>query len=353
MIPDDDATLLLPLENSTGPETVADGLGPMFNGVGCGECHVVPTLGGSTQLTEKRAGFFDGQDFIEHPGGSLIQDRSTVLGLPGSRVPGATNVMTQRATISVFGDGFVEALSNTTLQNIANNQPQAQRGQIIDVPVLERQARPASAASAGRTSRPACSRSRPTPTRTRWASPARSSRSRTPRTARRSEEFDLPGVDDEGVDVELFALFMRETKAPPVDSRAARAPGRQRRQHSVRPDRLCRLPHAHDGDRRSRHVDQRRRAQGGQRARQQDHPPLLRLPAARHRHGRRHRAERRPSTRNKVRTAPLWGLHTRGRFMHDAVELQPERCDRSASRPGAQRGAKQRSSALSNSNGTA
>jgi CxxC motif-containing protein (DUF1111 family) len=24
------------------------------------------------------------------------------------------------------------------------------------------------------------------------------------------------------------------------------------------------------------------------------------------------------STRNKVRTAPLWGLHTRGRFMHDA-----------------------------------
>jgi CxxC motif-containing protein (DUF1111 family) len=23
-------------------------------------------------------------------------------------------------------------------------------------------------------------------------------------------------------------------------------------------------------------------------------------------------------TRNKVRTAPLWGLHARGRFMHDA-----------------------------------
>ena len=25
-----------------------------------------------------------------------------------------------------------------------------------------------------------------------------------------------------------------------------------------------------------------------------------------------------PSTRNRVRTVPLWGLHARGRFLHDA-----------------------------------
>jgi hypothetical protein len=35
------------------------------------------------------------------------------------------------------------------------------------------------------------------------------------------EQFDLPGIDDEGVDVEPFALFMRDTKAPPVDQSLA------------------------------------------------------------------------------------------------------------------------------------
>ena len=41
-----------------------------------------------------------------------------------------------------------------------------------------------------------------------------------------------PGIDDEGVDVELFALFMRSTLAPPVDpgrlQLAGRTGGQQR-----------------------------------------------------------------------------------------------------------------------------
>ena len=65
-----------PLEEFTGPETVADGLGPIFNAAGCGECHMTPILGGTSQIMEKRAGFFDGTVFIDHPGGSLIQDRA-------------------------------------------------------------------------------------------------------------------------------------------------------------------------------------------------------------------------------------------------------------------------------------
>ena len=48
-----------------------------------------------------------------------------------------TNVVAFRASLSIFGLGFVEALSNTTLQDIANAQPSSQRGQIISVPVLE------------------------------------------------------------------------------------------------------------------------------------------------------------------------------------------------------------------------
>jgi hypothetical protein len=55
MIPPDECNDDVAVEEFTGPETIADGLGPIFNAAGCGECHIVPVLGGSTQLTEKRA----------------------------------------------------------------------------------------------------------------------------------------------------------------------------------------------------------------------------------------------------------------------------------------------------------
>jgi hypothetical protein len=63
-------------EEFAGPETVADGLGPVFNAAGCGECHLTPILGGSSQVTEKRVGFFDRGQFTEPRGVSLIQDRA-------------------------------------------------------------------------------------------------------------------------------------------------------------------------------------------------------------------------------------------------------------------------------------
>ena len=65
-------------EEFTGPETTADGLGPIFNAAGCGECHMMPVLGGSSQVTERRAGNFNGSIFVDHPGGSLIQDLSLI-----------------------------------------------------------------------------------------------------------------------------------------------------------------------------------------------------------------------------------------------------------------------------------
>ena len=43
------------------------------------------------------------------------------------------------------------------------------------------------------------------------------------------------------------------------------------------------------------------------------------------------------STRNKVRTVPLWGLRTRGRFMHDCAQFQPDRRDSASRQPGAVR----------------
>src|SRR6185295_823528 len=57
-------------------EEIEEGLGPLFNADSCGGCHQNPVPGGSSQVTELRAGHYDGASFVDHPGGSLINDRS-------------------------------------------------------------------------------------------------------------------------------------------------------------------------------------------------------------------------------------------------------------------------------------
>ena len=123
-----------------GSETAANGIGPVFNATGCGECHIAPILGGGSQIAERRAGYFNGFAFIEHPGGSLIHDRALKLGDLETVIESRTltNVFTFRGSQSVLGDGFVEAVGNNTLQAIAAAQPSALRGQIINVDVLEK-----------------------------------------------------------------------------------------------------------------------------------------------------------------------------------------------------------------------
>ncbi len=147
-IPADECNLDAAEEEFIGPETVADGLGPIFNAAGCGECHSAnpafdpddftrKLTGATSEITEKRAGFWDGRSFRDHPGGSLIHNRSLRTSEQERVMPGH-NVFATRSTLSVLGDGFVEAISNETLQDIANRQPSSQRGQLINVPVLEK-----------------------------------------------------------------------------------------------------------------------------------------------------------------------------------------------------------------------
>src|SRR6058998_1788904 len=57
-------------------EEIANGLGPTYNAQACAECHQNPVTGAISQVTELRAGHFDGFLFINHPGGSLINDRA-------------------------------------------------------------------------------------------------------------------------------------------------------------------------------------------------------------------------------------------------------------------------------------
>jgi CxxC motif-containing protein (DUF1111 family) len=118
-------------------DDIAKGVGPVYNAQSCAECHQNPVTGGGSQIAELRAGHRDGAgNFVDAPGGSLINDRAIHPDIQ-ERVGGADNVRTLRMSTSVMGAGFVEAINSNTLVAIANAQPAAMRGQVIQVPVLE------------------------------------------------------------------------------------------------------------------------------------------------------------------------------------------------------------------------
>lgn len=117
-------------------DEIADGLGPVYNAQACAECHQNPVTGGISQITELRAGHFDGVNFIDQAGGSLNNDRAINAEIQ-ERVPAGNEVRTFRTSLNVLGDGFVEAIDSNTLVAISNGQPSNMRGQFIQVPVLE------------------------------------------------------------------------------------------------------------------------------------------------------------------------------------------------------------------------
>jgi CxxC motif-containing protein (DUF1111 family) len=123
-------------------DDIAKGLGPVYNAQSCAECHQNPITGGISQITEFRSGHLDvNGNFVDTVGGSLINDRATNAQIQERRPTNAETVFTFRTSLNVLGDGFVEAVSNTTLQNIANAQPgqsgNAIAGQLVAVPVAE------------------------------------------------------------------------------------------------------------------------------------------------------------------------------------------------------------------------
>jgi CxxC motif-containing protein (DUF1111 family) len=309
---------------------VADGLGPIFNAAGCGECHGAnpsfnpddftrKLFGATSEITEKRAGFWDGRTFRDHPGGSLIHNRS-LRTFEQERVMPGHNVLAVRSTLSVLGDGFVEAISNETLQQIADRQPSAQRGQLINVPVLEKPG----TTRVGRFGHKAQQASLVSFSADAYVnemgitSPLQPNENTYNGVA---VEDPVPGLDDEGVDVELFALFMRSTKAPPVDSNLANTDdGRRGRQIF---DAIgCATCHtstivtAPPGTLINGGALKVANALGNKTI----HPFgdfLLHDVGT----GDGIVQNGGVSTRNKIRTIPLWGLRLRSRFMHDLGSL--------------------------------
>ncbi|HYS78378.1 MAG TPA: di-heme oxidoredictase family protein, partial [Candidatus Dormibacteraeota bacterium] len=302
-------------------ETIDAGLGPVYNAQSCAECHQNPVTGGISQITELRAGHFDGLLFVSHPGGSLINDRAIDPSIQ-ERVLGGNEVRTFRTSLNVLGDGFVECIDSHTLIAISNRQPFGMRGQFIEVPVLEanNQARGGRfgwknqhasllsfAADAYLNEIGITSPLQPDENTSNGNSVA---------------AFDkVPDPDSDGADVEAFARFMRATKAPPRDETLAATPGAQRG------DQLftligCDVCHVRSiatapaGTVINRGAFTVPPALGGKTI----HPFgdfLL------HNVGTGDGIVQNggQSTRSRVRTAPLWGLRTRVRLMHDGARL--------------------------------
>ena len=117
-------------------ETIEDGLGPTYNDVGCVECHQFVDVGGFSQSMEFRAGHIVNGNFVDAPGGQLVHVRATDADIV-EHISTAETVKAFRVSLSTLGDGFVECISNTALQNNVAAQPLAQRGTLSNVPVVE------------------------------------------------------------------------------------------------------------------------------------------------------------------------------------------------------------------------
>ena len=97
-------------------ETVAGGLGPIFNDVSCVACHDAGGTGGASRRTVTRFGRTVNGVFdpLDSQGGSLLQERSIN---PGIRevVPREANTVARRVTTPLFGAGLIEAIPDSTI----------------------------------------------------------------------------------------------------------------------------------------------------------------------------------------------------------------------------------------------
>jgi CxxC motif-containing protein (DUF1111 family) len=115
-------------------ETVADGLGPIFNARSCAECHSFPTTGGGSAVNELRFGRFSNGVFddLASQGGSLLQ-LFAIKPECQELLPANANRVEHRQTTPLFGAGLIEAIPGSQIEAYANvlqaNHP-GQAGQI-------------------------------------------------------------------------------------------------------------------------------------------------------------------------------------------------------------------------------
>ena len=140
-------------------EQLSDGLGPLYNAQSCRECHQSPVSGAASQVTELRVGHQGPDGHFRNPdipinhgtevisGRSLVNDRAICPNatFPNNeiqeRVPETETIRTFRLSLSLLGDGFVEAVADQTLIDLAEQQCKSSNhkicGQVLEVPIVE------------------------------------------------------------------------------------------------------------------------------------------------------------------------------------------------------------------------
>jgi CxxC motif-containing protein (DUF1111 family) len=221
-------------------EGVDSGLGPVYNARACSDCHQNPVTGGGSQITEFRVGNLDRRGNFQNPtivinrGQTPIPDRSLVNDraiCPEAQewAPRGVDVRALRMSLNLLGDGFVEAIDDSTLQRIAAQQPSLSNGRIhgelIQVPVLEAPGQTrvgrfgwkdqhasllSFSADAYLNEQGITTRLLPTDTTTVCKTT--------------TDPEDKTDPDTNMADIDHFATFMRGTMAPPVDTTVATTP---------------------------------------------------------------------------------------------------------------------------------
>lgn len=305
-------------------ERIADGLGPTFNGRSCGECHENVVTGGASQIAEHRTGRMSGQIFFESLGGSLIQSRGTHPEVI-EHVAFEDDVSTFRISTNTLGSGFVESITNETLLAIRDAQPAEIRGTAVMVPILEAD----SAARVGRFG---------------WKSQHASlesfaadaylnemgitsplfpeENSANGRDVSQESGYDpVADPEDDGRDIVAFANFMRATKAPPRGeaTEEVRAGEKLFNQAGCNGCHIAAITTGPPGTSINGGKFKIPAALGNKVI----HPfsdfllhdigsgdgiPVLPTPEY-------------ANTLTQIRTAPLWGLRTRNRLMHDGLSF--------------------------------
>ncbi len=308
-----------------------DGLGPTFNGNSCDGCHSIPVTGGVSTTTELRAGhlnasgdFVSATAFVNHglepiPNRSLINLKATCADAQETLQP-VDDIRALRLTTNLLGDGFVEAISDSVLDNVRLSQPADLQGQRIIVPALE------GGSGFGRFGWKDQHVSILSFASDAYLNEMGISNRLNPNRHDFTHQClpDPADPEDDANDIDTFARFIRATKAPPRDLTLANTAAAKRgeTQFKTLGCDTCHHPSfttANAGTPMA-NGDPVPAALGHKRIHPYSDFLLHNIGT-----GDGIVQEGSPqSTRNKVRTAPLWGVRTHQVFLHDgsATSLQ-------------------------------
>src|SRR5207302_4539387 len=334
--------------------------GPLYNAQSCRECHQNPVSGGPSQVLELRVGHKGHDGVFENPeipingGAEVIKGRSLVnqraIGPNGAfpttdiqeRVPDSENIRTFRISVNLLGDGFVEAVDDSTLIELSKKQCKETHGRIcglaLYVPVVESPG----TTRIGRFGWKDAHASLLSFSGDAYLNEMGITNRLFPDEVTNlcntvSEPNDAPGPDGLS-DVDRFARFIRTSKAPARDAKLAETP--QAKRGSVLFDKIgCEVCHVRSlttapaGTKINGGAFTVPPALGGK----VFHPfgdfllhdvgtgDGIVIPVIEH-YGRAARQmprecspENFQRTRNRLRTAPLWGVRLRPRLMHDGA----------------------------------